>query len=147
MSQPEVACPAGQVESHYRHHVRRKLLRSVSPVCVRAGKTTHPQLPSSFPKRSSHGGVPFRFWMTFGLGFVPFSGKEQGVHPLVLFWFQLAELVFDTEFLKRFSEMHIHMYRLTIIFSQPSDAGKKHHVLHNMLCCLIHTKTRNRMKK
>ncbi len=61
MSQPEVACPAGQVESHHRHHVRRTQLHSVSAVCVRAAKTAYPLSPSSFPKRSSHGGAPFRF--------------------------------------------------------------------------------------
>ncbi len=41
--------------------VRRSLLRSASPVCVRAGKAPHPQSPSSFPKRESRGGLPFRF--------------------------------------------------------------------------------------
>ena len=48
-------------KSRQRHHVRRTQLRSVSAVCVRAAKTAHPLSPSSFPKRESHGGLPFRF--------------------------------------------------------------------------------------
>ena len=47
-------------QSGHRHHVRRTQLRSVSAVCVRAAKTAHPLRPTSFPKRESHGGLPFR---------------------------------------------------------------------------------------
>ena len=43
------------------HHVRRTQLRSVSAVCVSAAKTAHPPSLSSFPKRESHGGLPFRY--------------------------------------------------------------------------------------
>ena len=45
----DLACAAAQVESHHRHHVRRTQLRSVSAVCARAAKTSHPLRPSSFP--------------------------------------------------------------------------------------------------
>ena len=40
------------------HRVRRKLLRSVSPVCVRAGKSSHPLLPSSFSETGVSRGPP-----------------------------------------------------------------------------------------
>ena len=43
-------------------HVRRTQLCSVSAVSVRAAKTAHPLSPSSFPKRESHGGLPFRYF-------------------------------------------------------------------------------------
>ncbi len=75
---PAMACG---FESHHRHHVRRKLLRSVSPVCVRTGKTSRPQLPSSFPKRSSHGRAPFRFWRTVRIWIDPVR-DEIIIHPL-----------------------------------------------------------------
>ena len=44
------------------HHVRRTQLHSVSAVCVSTAKTAHPLRPSSFPKRESRGGLPFRLW-------------------------------------------------------------------------------------
>lgn len=52
-------------ESHPVRCVRRSLLRSASPVCVRAGKAPHSLAPSSFPKRRSHGGPPF--WCKRGI--------------------------------------------------------------------------------
>ena len=45
-----------------RTNVRRTQFRSVSAVSVRAAKTPHPLRPSSFPKRRTHGGSPFRFY-------------------------------------------------------------------------------------
>ena len=53
------------------HHVRRTQLRSVSAVCERAAKTAQPLRPSSFPKRSSHGGAPFRLWGTVRIWIAP----------------------------------------------------------------------------
>ena len=48
-----------------RTSVRRTQFRSVSAVSVRAAKTARPLRPSSFPKRRSRGGSPFRFLRGF----------------------------------------------------------------------------------
>ena len=64
VEQPEPDSAAAEAGSRTLLHVRRSLLRSASPVCVRAGKAPHPQSPSSFPNRRSHGGPPVWFYTT-----------------------------------------------------------------------------------
>ena len=59
-------------ESRQPYHVRRSLFRSASPVCVSAGKAPHPQSPSSFPNRRTHGGPPV--WVIRGCLLLVFLG-------------------------------------------------------------------------
>ena len=62
-------------------HVRRSLLRSASPVCVRAGKAPHPQAPSSFSKSEVSRGTSDLVLMR-GSDYV-FSETPESSPPLV----------------------------------------------------------------